>query len=45
MRHMGPRLERVAGVVLVGLGVLQVTAVYAGLTSYLARFTPAVGGL
>jgi len=45
MRRTGPRLERLAGVVLVVLGVLLVTGAYQSLTSYLARFTPAVGGL
>ena len=45
MRRTGPRLERIAGVILVVLGVLLVTGAYGSLTSYLARFTPAVGGL
>jgi len=38
-------LEKVAGVLLVVLGVLLLTGWYAELTSYLARFTPAVSGL
>jgi hypothetical protein len=42
---MGPSIERVAGVLLIVLGLLLVTGEYAHLTSYLARFTPAVGGL
>ena len=41
----GPSIERVAGVLLVVLGVLLATGPYAHLTSYLARFTPAIGGL
>jgi cytochrome c-type biogenesis protein len=40
----GP-LEKVAGVLLVILGLLLVTGLYGELTSYLARFTPAVAGL
>ena len=36
---------KVAGVLLVVLGILLATGTYAHLTSYLARFTPAVGGL
>jgi cytochrome c-type biogenesis protein len=43
-RVSGP-LEKVAGVLLVILGVLLVTGLYGELTSYLARFTPAVAGL
>lgn len=35
-------LEKVAGVVLVVLGLLLVTGLYAELTSYLARFTPSI---
>jgi hypothetical protein len=38
-------LERVAGGLLVVLGVLLATGTYSHLTSYLARFTPTVGGL
>jgi cytochrome c-type biogenesis protein len=45
LRRAGPKLERFAGVVLVILGVLLATGVYKSLTSYLARFTPAIGGL
>jgi cytochrome c-type biogenesis protein len=45
LRRAGPKLERFSGVVLVVLGVLLATGVYQVLTSYLARFTPAVGGL
>jgi cytochrome c-type biogenesis protein len=45
MHRTGPVLERVAGVVLVALGLLLLTGVYGTMTSYLARFTPAVGGL
>jgi cytochrome c-type biogenesis protein len=45
MRRTGPRLERFAGVLLIVLGVLLTTGAYVHLTSYLARFTPAVGGL
>ncbi len=45
LRRMGPKIERVAGVLLVILGVLLATDTYRHLTSYLARFTPAVHGL
>lgn len=45
MRRAGQRLERVAGLLLVVLGLLLLTGLYARLTSYLARFTPAIGGL
>ena len=45
LKRMGPSIERVAGVLLIILGLLLVTGEYAHLTSYLARFTPAVGGL
>lgn len=45
LRRVGPVLERVAGTLLVVLGLLLVTGTYAHLTSYLARFTPSVGGL
>ena len=45
LQRMGPTIERVAGVLLIALGLLLVTGEYAHLTSYLARFTPAVGGL
>ena len=45
LRRMGPGLERVSGVLLVALGVLLATNTYVHLTSYLARFVPAVHGL
>jgi cytochrome c-type biogenesis protein len=45
LRRAGPKIERVAGVLLVILGVLLATDTYRHLTSYLARFTPAVHGL
>ncbi|MDQ1508308.1 MAG: cytochrome c-type biosis protein [Actinomycetota bacterium] len=45
LRRMGPGLERVSGVLLVVLGVLLATNTYIHLTSYLARFVPAVHGL
>ena len=45
LRRIGPRLERVAGVFLLVLGVLLATGWYAHLTSYLAEFTPAVAGV
>ena len=45
LRRVGPRLERVAGGLLVVLGALLASGTYAHLTSYLARFTPTVGGL
>jgi cytochrome c-type biogenesis protein len=45
LRRVAPVMERVAGVLLVMLGVLLATGAYSHLTSYLARFTPAVGGL
>jgi cytochrome c-type biogenesis protein len=45
LRRASPIIERVAGVLLVVLGVLLATGAYRHLTSYLARFTPAVGGL
>jgi len=45
MRRAGRRIERVAGVLLVVLGGLLATGTYGHLTSYLGRFTPAVGGL
>jgi cytochrome c-type biogenesis protein len=45
LRRMGPGLERVSGVLLVALGVLLATNTYIHLTSYLARFVPAVHGL
>jgi len=45
LRRISNPLQRVAGVLLLVLGVLLVTGWYDHLTSYLARFTPAVGGL
>lgn len=45
LRRVGPRIERVAGGRLVGLGVLLATGAYRHLTSYLARFTPSIAGL
>jgi len=45
LRRVGPTIERVAGVLLVVLGVLLATDTYRHLTSYLARFTPALHGL
>ena len=45
LRRMGPSIEKAGGGLLVVLGVLLVTGAYGALTSYLARFTPAVGGL
>jgi cytochrome c-type biogenesis protein len=45
LRRIGPNLERVAGILLVVLGVLLATNTYVHLTSYLARFVPAVHGL
>jgi cytochrome c-type biogenesis protein len=45
LRRISVPLQRVTGVLLVVLGVLLVTGAYSYLTSYLARFTPSVGGL
>jgi cytochrome c-type biogenesis protein len=45
LQRAGVIIERVAGVLLVVLGILLVTGAYGHLTSYLARFTPGVGGL
>jgi len=45
LRRVGPVIERVAGGLLVVLGVLLATGAYRTLSSYLARFTPALGGL
>jgi cytochrome c-type biogenesis protein len=45
LRQASVKIERLAGVLLVVLGVLLATGAYRYLTSYLARFTPAVGGL
>jgi cytochrome c-type biogenesis protein len=45
LKRIGPAIERVAGGLLIVLGLLLATGTYSHLTSYLARFTPAVGGL
>jgi cytochrome c-type biogenesis protein len=45
LRRIGPNLEKVAGILLVVLGALLATNTYVHLTSYLARFVPAVRGL
>jgi cytochrome c-type biogenesis protein len=45
LRRIGPRIERLAGGLLVVLGVLLASGVYGHLTSYLARFTPRIAGL
>ncbi len=45
LRRVGPRVERVAGGLLVVLGVLLATGTYRHLASYLARFTPRIAGL
>ena len=45
LRRIGPRVERVAGGLLVVLGLLLATGAYSHLTSYLARFTPQIAGL
>jgi cytochrome c-type biogenesis protein len=45
LRRIGPNLEKVAGILLVVLGVLLATNTYIHLTSYLARFVPSVRGL
>jgi cytochrome c-type biogenesis protein len=45
LRRIGPRMERLAGGLLVVLGVLLATGAYRHLTSYLARFTPRIAGL
>ena len=45
LHRIGPIIQRVGGVLLVVIGVLLVTGTYRHLTSYLARFTPTVGGL
>ncbi len=45
LRRTGPKMERFAGAVMVLLGLLLVTGAYKWLTSYLARFSPALGGL
>jgi cytochrome c-type biogenesis protein len=45
LKRIGPRLDRVAGVFLLVLGVLLATGWYRHLTSYLAEFAPAVAGV
>ena len=45
LRRAAPRIQRVAGVLLIVLGALLATGTYRHLTSYLARFAPAVRGL
>jgi cytochrome c-type biogenesis protein len=45
LQRIGPAIQRVGGGLLLVLGVLLVTGAYDRLTSYLARFTPALGGL
>jgi cytochrome c-type biogenesis protein len=45
LRRVGPKVERLAGGLLVLLGVLLATGAYGHLTSYLARFTPRIAGL
>jgi cytochrome c-type biogenesis protein len=45
LRRAAPVVQRVAGALLVVLGVLLATGAYRHLTSYLARFSPAVAGL
>jgi cytochrome c-type biogenesis protein len=45
LRRIGPPVERLAGGLLVVLGVLLATGAYGHLTSYLARFTPRIAGL
>jgi cytochrome c-type biogenesis protein len=45
LRRLGPRVERLAGGLLVVLGVLLASGAYPHLTSYLARFTPRIAGL
>jgi cytochrome c-type biogenesis protein len=45
LRRAAPTIERIGGALLVFLGVLLATGAYDHLTSYLARFTPATGGL
>jgi cytochrome c-type biogenesis protein len=45
LRRISPKVERVAGVLLVVLGVLLATGLYSHLTSYLAKLTPSIGGL
>ena len=45
LKRAGPTMEKVAGGLLILLGVLLATGWYNSLSSYLARFTPGVAGL
>jgi len=45
LKRIANPLQRVAGVLLLVLGLLLLTGAYDRLTSYLARFTPSVGGV
>jgi cytochrome c-type biogenesis protein len=45
LRRVGPRVERLAGGLLVVLGVLLATGTYRHLASYLGRFAPGIAGL
>jgi len=45
LRRAGPKLERLAGVIMVLLGLLLVSGAYKTLTSYLAQLTPTLRGL
>lgn len=45
LQRIAPIVQRVGGALLVVLGLLLVSGAYDRLTSYLARFTPGVGGL
>ncbi len=45
LRRISAVVERVSGVLLVALGIALATGLYSHLTSYLARFTPSIGGL
>lgn len=45
LRRVAPRVERLAGGLLVVLGILLATGAYRHLTSYLARFAPRIAGL
>ena len=45
LRRVGPTVQRVAGGLLVVLGVLLATGTYRHVASYLARFAPRIAGL
>jgi cytochrome c-type biogenesis protein len=45
LRRLAPRVERLAGALLVVLGLLLASGAYRHLTSYLARFAPRIAGL